>query len=166
MLRSPSSPPRPPAGQSRRHPSEWLECFYYFQKACCWRRLHFPQVVESGGKNIEIAVMTHKDTDSKRLRSTSMLQRLKQRRPLPRLQRRTRSGSLKMIKRICLCSMNCRGRRRLPCSAYLETGLFGLFFQPEQCFSLTTIQPEQCLSASFSQVSASRTGWLMVVELL
>jgi len=36
---------------------------------------------------------------------------------------------------------------------YLEIGLFGLFFQPEQCFSLTIIQPEQC----FQPVSASRT---------
>jgi len=36
--------------------------------------------------------------------------------------------------------------------------LFGFFFQPEQCFSLTTIQPEQCFSASFSQVSDQRTG--------
>jgi len=26
-----------------------------------------------------------------------------------------------------------------------------LFFQPEQCFSLTTIQPEQCFSTSFSK---------------
>ena len=37
-------------------------------------------------------------------------------------------------------------------------GLFGLFFQPEQCFSLTTIQPEQYFSASFSQSSDQRTG--------
>ena len=43
-------------------------------------------------------------------------------------------------------------------SAYLKFGLFGFFFQPEQCFSLTTIQPEQCFSASFSQNSGSRTG--------
>ena len=34
-------------------------------------------------------------------------------------------------------------------------GFFGLFFQLEQCFSLTTIQPEQCFLASFSQDSAS-----------
>ena len=40
-------------------------------------------------------------------------------------------------------------------SAYL---IFGLFFQPEQCFSLTTIQPEQCFPASFSQDSVNRTG--------
>ena len=33
---------------------------------------------------------------------------------------------------------------------------FGLFFQPEQYFSLTTIQPEQCFSARFSQVSDQR----------
>ena len=31
--------------------------------------------------------------------------------------------------------------------ACLKFGLFGLFFQPEQCFSLTTIQSEQCFSA-------------------
>ena len=43
-------------------------------------------------------------------------------------------------------------------SAYLISGLFGFFFQPEQYFSLTTFQPEQCFSASFSQDSASRTG--------
>jgi len=30
--------------------------------------------------------------------------------------------------------------------ACLKFGLFGLFFQPEQYFSLTTIQPEQCIS--------------------
>jgi len=35
--------------------------------------------------------------------------------------------------------------------------LVGFFFQPEQYFSLTTIQPEQCFSASFSQNYASRT---------
>ena len=35
--------------------------------------------------------------------------------------------------------------------ACLKFGLFGLFFQPEQCFSLTTIQPEQYLQ--FSQNS-------------
>jgi len=45
-----------------------------------------------------------------------------------------------------------------PRSAYLIFGLFGFFFQAEQCFSLTTIQPEQCFSASFSQNSVSRTG--------
>jgi len=41
-----------------------------------------------------------------------------------------------------------------PCLAYPETGLFDLFFQPEQCFPLTTIQPEQCfqsVSAKFQQ---------------
>ena len=42
--------------------------------------------------------------------------------------------------------------------ACLKNGLFGFFFQPEQCFSLTTIQPEQYFSASFSQVSDQRTG--------
>ena len=42
--------------------------------------------------------------------------------------------------------------------ACLKFSLFGLFFQPEQCFSLTTIQPEQYFSASFSQVSDQRTG--------
>ena len=42
--------------------------------------------------------------------------------------------------------------------ACLKFGLFGLFFQPEQCFSLTTIQPEQCFSASFSQSSDQRMG--------
>ena len=42
--------------------------------------------------------------------------------------------------------------------ACLKFGLFGLFFQPKQCFSLTTIQPEQCFSASFSQSSDQRTG--------
>jgi len=42
--------------------------------------------------------------------------------------------------------------------ACLKFGLFGLFFQPEQCFSLTTIQPEQYFSASFSQSSDQRTG--------
>ena len=30
--------------------------------------------------------------------------------------------------------------------ACLKFGLFGLFFQPEQYFSLTTIQPEQYFS--------------------
>ena len=33
--------------QPRRHlfqTSEWLECFCLFQKVCCWRRLHSPQV--------------------------------------------------------------------------------------------------------------------------
>ena len=42
--------------------------------------------------------------------------------------------------------------------ACLKFGLFGLFFQPEQCFSLTTILPEQCFSANFSQSSDQRTG--------
>ena len=42
--------------------------------------------------------------------------------------------------------------------ACLKFGLFGLFFQPEQCFSLTTIQPEQCFSANFNQDSDQRTG--------
>jgi len=37
-----------------------------------------------------------------------------------------------------------------PCSAYPIFGLFGFFFQPEQYFSLTTIQPEQYFLASFS----------------
>ena len=46
-------------------------------------------------------------------------------------------------------------------SACLKNGLFGFFFQPEQCFSLTTIQPEQCFSASFSQVSDQRTRPLL-----
>jgi len=45
-----------------------------------------------------------------------------------------------------------------PCSAYLIFGLFGFFFQLEQCFSLTAIQSEQCFSASFSQVLDQRTG--------
>ena len=36
-------------------------------------------------------------------------------------------------------------------SAYPISGLFGFFFQPEQCFSLTTFQPEQCFSAKFQQ---------------
>ena len=40
----------------------------------------------------------------------------------------------------------------------LNLGLFGLFFQPEQYFSLTTIQSEQCFSASFSQNSTNRMG--------
>ena len=35
--------------------------------------------------------------------------------------------------------------------------LVRLFFQLEQCFSLTTIQLEQCFSASFSQVLDQRT---------
>ena len=46
-----------------------------------------------------------------------------------------------------------------PRSAYPETGLLGLFFQPEQCFSLTTIQPEQCfqpISAKFQQTERGR----------
>ena len=46
--------------------------------------------------------------------------------------------------------------------ACLKFGLFGLFFQPEQCFSLTTIQPKQCFSATFSQVSDQRTGPVFV----
>ena len=37
-----------------------------------------------------------------------------------------------------------------PRSAYPKTALFSLFFQSEQCFSLTRIQPEQC----FQPVSA------------
>ena len=45
-----------------------------------------------------------------------------------------------------------------PRSAYSIFDLFGLFFQPEQYFSLTAIQPEQCFSASFSQNLASRMG--------
>jgi len=36
-------------------------------------------------------------------------------------------------------------------SAYPISGLFGFFFQPEQCFSLTTFQPEQYFSAEIQQ---------------
>jgi len=36
-----------------------------------------------------------------------------------------------------------------PCSAYPIFGLFGLFFQPEQYFSLTAIQLKQCFSVKF-----------------
>ena len=45
-------------------------------------------------------------------------------------------------------------------------GLFDLFFQLEQCFSLTIIQPEQCFSASFSQVSDQRTGPISCFDFL
>ena len=50
--------------------------------------------------------------------------------------------------------------------ACLKNGLFGFFFQPEQCFSLTTIQPEQCFSTSFSQVSDQRTGPIIEISLI
>ena len=36
-----------------------------------------------------------------------------------------------------------------PRSAGLKLDLFSFFFQPEQCFSLTTFQPEQCFLAKF-----------------
>ena len=48
--------------------------------------------------------------------------------------------------------------------ACLKFGLFDLFFQSEQCFSLTTIQPEQCFSASFSQSSDQRMGPMYLVD--
>ena len=48
--------------------------------------------------------------------------------------------------------------RQGPRSVYPIFGLFGFFFQLEQCFSLTTIQSEQCFSASFSQNSTNQTG--------
>ena len=47
--------------------------------------------------------------------------------------------------------------RLWPRSLVLKFGLFGLFFQPEQCFYLTTIQPKQYFSASFSQNSNQLT---------
>jgi len=44
-----------------------------------------------------------------------------------------------------------------PCSAY---PVFGLFFQLEQCFSLTTIQSKQCFSANFSKDLDNERGCL------
>ena len=41
-------------------------------------------------------------------------------------------------------------------SAYPISGLFGFFFQPEQCFSLTTFQPEQYFSAKIQQAERGR----------
>ena len=38
----------------------------------------------------------------------------------------------------------------LPSLAYLISGLFGFFFEPEQCFPLTIFQLKQCFSANFS----------------
>jgi len=38
----------------------------------------------------------------------------------------------------------------------LKGGLFGFFFQQEQCFSLTPIQLEQCFSAKFSQANGAK----------
>ena len=38
------------------------------------------------------------------------------------------------------------------------------FFQPESCFSLTTFQSEQYFSANFSQDSASRTEYMLLVQ--
>ena len=55
-------------------------------------------------------------------------------------------------------SYNLEQENILASFACLKFDLFGLFFQPEQCFSLTTIQPEQCFSASFSQSSDQRTA--------
>ena len=37
-------------------------------------------------------------------------------------------------------------------------GLFGLFFQPEQCFSLTTIQAEQCFQPVSAKIQTSERG--------
>ena len=42
----------------------------------------------------------------------------------------------------------------------LKNGLFGFFFQLEQCFSLTTIQPEQCFSASFRPANGTEVSSL------
>ena len=42
--------------------------------------------------------------------------------------------------------------------ACLKFGLFGLFFQPEQCFSLTTIQPEQCFQPVSARIQTSERG--------
>ena len=50
--------------------------------------------------------------------------------------------------------------------AYPEIGLFGLFFQPEQYFSLTTIQPEQCfqsVSVKFQQAEQIQSSLLSSV---
>jgi len=62
------------------------------------------------------------------------------------------------IKESCTAELIPQEFSTWPCSVYPEAGLFGFFFQPEQCFSLTTIQLEQCFSVSFSQNSTSRTG--------
>ena len=48
-----------------------------------------------------------------------------------------------------------------PYTAYSIFDLFGLFFQPEQYFSFTTIQTEQCfqpVSAKIQQVERSHKG--------
>ena len=45
--------------------------------------------------------------------------------------------------------------------ACLKNGLFGFFFQLEQCFSLTTIQPEQCFSASFRPANGALSRHLV-----
>jgi len=42
--------------------------------------------------------------------------------------------------------------------ACLKFGLFGLFFPPEQCFSLTTIQPKQCFQPVSAKVQSSERG--------
>ena len=45
-----------------------------------------------------------------------------------------------------------------PRSAYLKAGLFGLFFQSEQCFSLTAIQPEQCFQPISAKIQQAEWG--------
>ena len=45
-----------------------------------------------------------------------------------------------------------------PHSAYSIFGLFDFFFQPEQCFSLTTIQPEQCFQPVSAKILPAERG--------
>ena len=45
-----------------------------------------------------------------------------------------------------------------PCSAYLIFGLFGFFFQSEQCFSLTIIQREHCFQPVSAKFQTSEQG--------
>ena len=51
-----------------------------------------------------------------------------------------------------------------PRSAYLIFGLFGFFFQLEQCFFSHNNSTRTVFSASFSQNSASRTGPIMLEQ--
>ena len=45
-----------------------------------------------------------------------------------------------------------------PCSAYPISDLFDFFFQPEQYFSLTTIQPEQCFQLVSAKILPAERG--------
>ena len=45
-----------------------------------------------------------------------------------------------------------------PRSAYPIFGLLGWFFQPEQYFSLTTIQPEQCFQSVSAKIQQAERG--------